>query len=98
MFKLKGGINESQKNKEGPKLKQSKDVIEQWTESMKSFGSKTTHMRIQPNLRRKEPMLEDELKKTNKTKMREVLVQPAELGAEQISSILEKAQKYARFT
>ena len=98
MFNLKDGINESQKNKGGPKLKQFKDVVEQWTKAMKSFGSETTPVRIQPNLRRKEPILEEELKKTNNTRMREMLVQPAELGQEQISSILEKARKYARYT
>ena len=98
MFKLKDGINESQQYKEGPKLKQFKDVVERWTATMKSFGSETTPVRIQPNLRRKEPILEEELKKTNNTRMREMLVQPAELGQEQISSILEKARKYARYT
>ena len=98
MFNLKDGINESQKNKGGPKLKQFKDVVEQWTKTMKSFGSETTRVRIQPNLRRKEPILEEELKNNNKTRMREVLDQPAQLGPEQISSILEKARKYARFT
>ena len=100
VFKIKDDIKQAHKNRVDPQLKQYKDVMNQLAETIMgmAFGPGTTLSRIQPTLIRKEPVQKENPKETNKPTMRDMVVQPAEPGQEQISSIWAKSQKYVRFT
>ena len=98
VFKIKDEMKEAHTNRVDPQLKQYKDVMNQLAETIMAFGPGTTLPRIQPTLIRKEPVQKEELKNTSMPMMRDIVVQPAEPGQEQISSIWAKSRKYARFT